>query len=71
VCPATGGPVSPVPSGVTVSIGVAASGGSRRDLTDLLAAADRAMYQAKTAGRNQVRVISDEPSSGELSHVAS
>jgi diguanylate cyclase (GGDEF)-like protein len=49
---------------VTVSLGVAAlgpewstSGGSQ--LTDLLAAADRGLYQAKRAGRNQICVVSD------------
>jgi diguanylate cyclase (GGDEF)-like protein len=49
---------------VTVSIGVAALGapwdtlmGSQ--ITDLLAAADRALYQAKRAGRDQVCVVTD------------
>ena len=50
---------------VTVSLGVAALGpdwstvgGSQ--LTDLLAAADRALYQAKRAGRDRVCVVSDD-----------
>ena len=49
---------------VTVSLGVAAlgpdwtTGGSQ--LTDLLAAADRALYQAKRAGRDRVCVVSDD-----------
>jgi diguanylate cyclase (GGDEF)-like protein len=40
---------------VTISIGVTAFGrGESYELTDLLAAADSAMYAAKQAGRNQV-----------------
>jgi diguanylate cyclase (GGDEF)-like protein len=40
---------------VTISIGVTALGrGESYELTDLLAAADSAMYAAKQAGRNQV-----------------
>jgi diguanylate cyclase (GGDEF)-like protein len=45
---------------VTVSIGVAAVHTSRRDLTDLLATADAALYAAKRSGRNAVR-LADEP----------
>jgi diguanylate cyclase (GGDEF)-like protein len=44
---------------VTISIGVAALNGSHRDLNDLIAAADSALYQAKSAGRNTVRVVTD------------
>lgn len=41
--------------GVTISVGVTAlSRGEAYELTDLLAAADSAMYAAKQAGRNQV-----------------
>jgi diguanylate cyclase (GGDEF)-like protein len=44
---------------VTVSIGVAAlDAGSKRELPDLLAAADAAMYRAKAGGRDQVQMIS-------------
>jgi diguanylate cyclase (GGDEF)-like protein len=44
---------------VTVSIGVAAvDEGSNRELTELLAAADAALYRAKTSGRGQVQMIS-------------
>jgi diguanylate cyclase (GGDEF)-like protein len=44
---------------VTVSIGVAAlDAGSSRELTDLLAAADAALYRAKACGRDQVQMIS-------------
>ncbi|MEB3370749.1 GGDEF domain-containing protein [Saccharopolyspora mangrovi] len=41
-------------SGLTVSIGVAATGRFAYDLTDLLVAADAAMLAAKAAGRNAV-----------------
>ncbi len=39
---------------LSVSVGVAILGRHGNDLTDLLAAADRALYCAKRAGRNQV-----------------
>jgi diguanylate cyclase (GGDEF)-like protein len=55
----------PVPVGetqqvpVTVSIGVAAlDAGAARELPDLLAAADAALYRAKASGRDQVQMIS-------------
>jgi len=41
---------------VTVSIGVAVLDETRRDLTDLLASADAALYRAKQGGRDQVRM---------------
>jgi diguanylate cyclase (GGDEF)-like protein len=49
---------------VTVSIGVAALGApwntrTGSQITDLLAAADRALYEAKRAGRDQVCVVTD------------
>lgn len=52
------------PVRVTVSIGVAALGvhwdaSTSNQLTDLVAAADRALYQAKRAGRDQVCVVTD------------
>jgi diguanylate cyclase (GGDEF)-like protein len=44
---------------VTVSIGVAAlDSGSKREYTDLMAAADAALYRAKGSGRDQVQMIS-------------
>jgi diguanylate cyclase (GGDEF)-like protein len=44
---------------VTVSIGVASAGSSRRDLSDLIAAADAALYYCKETGRNRVRLSSE------------
>jgi diguanylate cyclase (GGDEF)-like protein len=41
---------------VTVSIGVAVLGQHGNDLFELLAAADVALYRAKDAGRDQVRI---------------
>ena len=44
---------------VTVSVGVAAlDGGRRRELSELVAAADAALYRAKVGGRDQVQMIS-------------
>ena len=44
---------------VTVSIGVAAlDSGSKREYTELMAAADAALYRAKAGGRDQVQMIS-------------
>ena len=44
---------------VTVSIGVAAlDAGSTRELSELVAAADAALYRAKAGGRDQVQMIS-------------
>ena len=44
---------------ITASVGVAAlAEGSRRELNDLLAAADTALYEAKRNGRNQVQTLS-------------
>ena len=46
------------PVEVSVSIGVAVLGEHGTDLTDLLAAADAALYRAKQTGRNRVAVAS-------------
>jgi len=44
---------------VTVSIGVAAlDSGTERNLDELLAVADTALYRAKRCGRDQVQMIS-------------
>jgi diguanylate cyclase (GGDEF)-like protein len=61
----TDGDRSDDPVTVTVSIGVAALGshwdtGAASQLTDLLAAADAALYQAKRDGRDQVCVVTEK-----------
>ena len=43
---------------LTVSVGVGALDGESRELTDILAAADAAMYHAKETGRNKTHIIS-------------
>jgi diguanylate cyclase (GGDEF)-like protein len=53
------GAVPEEPLQVTVSIGVATLETSRRDLDDLIAAADAALYRAKAQGRNQVCLSSE------------
>jgi diguanylate cyclase (GGDEF)-like protein len=47
--------------GVTASVGLAALDATATDLPRLLARADAAMYAAKAAGRNRVRVADGEP----------
>ena len=42
---------------LTISVGVAALDGESRELTDMLAAADAALYYAKETGRNRTHVI--------------
>jgi diguanylate cyclase (GGDEF)-like protein len=46
---------------LTISVGVAALEGANRELTDLMAAADAALYYAKETGRNRTHVISSSP----------
>jgi diguanylate cyclase (GGDEF)-like protein len=48
-----------VPSGLTVSVGVAATSTGVLDARALLAAADRGLYAAKAAGRNRTVLVSD------------
>ena len=43
---------------VTISVGVASLDGTSRELTDMLAAADAALYYAKETGRNKTHAIS-------------
>ncbi len=47
---------------ITVSVGVAALSGSLESAESLLNRADRALYQAKTTGRNRVMVLQDDQS---------
>ncbi|HEX3493435.1 MAG TPA: GGDEF domain-containing protein [Streptosporangiaceae bacterium] len=54
--PAICGDAGPSPR-VTISVGIAALDGAHVDLDELVAAADDAMYQAKNAGRNTVRMV--------------
>jgi diguanylate cyclase (GGDEF)-like protein len=42
---------------VTISVGVAALDGASRELTEMLAAADSALYHAKETGRNKTHVV--------------
>ena len=48
---------------ITVSIGVATRPNNGNDLKTLMSAADQAMYSAKNAGRNTVRVFAGQPAS--------
>ena len=59
-------PGSPKPSGVTVSIGVAAAGQVNWTLDEFLIQADRALYAAKGNGRNRVFVITADPGAGDV-----
>jgi diguanylate cyclase (GGDEF)-like protein len=59
IIPVDMGTAQESPLRVTVSIGIATLDGSRRDVDDMLAAADAALYEAKNAGRNRVCVLAD------------
>jgi diguanylate cyclase (GGDEF)-like protein len=43
---------------LTISVGVASLAGESRELTDLVAAADAALYHAKETGRNKTHLVS-------------
>ena len=58
------------PVRLTVSIGVAALGESGGQVTDLLAAADTALYRAKAAGRDQVWMVTDTATVGASGRVS-
>jgi diguanylate cyclase (GGDEF)-like protein len=57
--PVSDGSADGFPLRITVSIGVAALDHSSRDLDELVAAADHALYEAKNSGRNAVRMLAD------------
>jgi diguanylate cyclase (GGDEF)-like protein len=65
--PVNGEAEDPTRIHVTISIGVAALHTSRRDLDELLVAADHALYQAKNSGRNKVCMVLDSGSE-EVAH---
>ncbi len=52
---------------VTMSFGVSSCGEAEFEFKTLLAAADRALYAAKAAGRNRVRGAGDPPALGDAS----
>jgi diguanylate cyclase (GGDEF)-like protein len=49
-------PADPV-QGVSASLGVASTHAQPLDLNGLMNSADKALYQAKASGRNQVAVV--------------
>jgi diguanylate cyclase (GGDEF)-like protein len=55
---------------LTISVGVSGMDGTRCELTDLLAAADAALYYAKRNGRNMTHVFSATPDVDENGRVA-
>lgn len=61
IIPVPNDPTALSPLRVTVSIGIATLEGSRRDLDEMLAAADAALYEAKNSGRNRVCALADNP----------
>jgi diguanylate cyclase (GGDEF)-like protein len=61
-------PASGAAVGITISVGVAASGGHDRDLFELLAAADLALYRAKDTGRDRVCLYDPADAAPDTSH---
>jgi diguanylate cyclase (GGDEF)-like protein len=59
IVPVSAGTAGESPPRVTISIGIATLDRSRRDLDEMLAAADVALYEAKNTGRNKVCVLAD------------
>src|SRR6266487_3353023 len=57
IVPVNAGTAAESPLQVTISIGVATLDNSRRDLDEMLAAADSALYRAKNTGRNKMWVL--------------
>ncbi len=55
---------------ISISIGVAATGGEVTTPSELLQAADRALYQAKQSGRNRVVMASDHARTFGRWHIA-
>jgi diguanylate cyclase (GGDEF)-like protein len=53
---------------VTISVGIATRTAVLNNVPDLIDAADRALYQAKRLGRNQVRTFDPELDAGEKIH---
>jgi diguanylate cyclase (GGDEF)-like protein len=53
---------------VTVSIGIATLNGQLNTVRALIAAADAALYEAKRAGRNIVKIYSPDMTNGENVH---
>jgi ATP-binding cassette ChvD family protein len=64
-------PVAGANVGVTISIGVAVLNKHGRDLFELLAAADLALYRAKNTGRDRVCLYDPADAAPDASHLAS
>ena len=53
---------------VTISVGIASRTGALNNVPSLVDAADKALYQAKRLGRNQVRTFDPDQDAGEKVH---